>query len=263
MTAASEADFNRLNLSAKDFGEAHEYLEAFDTGLSDVMRRSLLTSATITYARPFTRHHGDKRKAALTASIAVTEVLSDEQQKLHVHIMRLRHQAVAHSAYDRKPTRRIRSAGRSAMSWSKPFDILWEPINVAAFRDMARALQNACITKMMAISEELGGPDTRTGMTVVSGELSLRIPLNAFLPQELVPLPQHCRAEPDGFAFIVEIDGKPRNAVITHDAVEALFRNLEPVRAIEGCSLLTLRVADLIRDGNLEPIYLTAAMFKL
>src|SRR2546428_7085430 len=101
-----EAQFNRASISNKDFAEAEDYLRAYSDDLADTLRRALLVSAIVAYARPFTSNDGGTDGFA-TGTLAGNpkQILSDDELMLHEKILELRNEAVAHSDYTRKPTR--------------------------------------------------------------------------------------------------------------------------------------------------------------
>jgi hypothetical protein len=80
-----------------------------------------------------------------------------------------------------------------------------------------------------------------------------------------LPVPKNCRPieEPKGIAFTVEIDGAERKALITSEAIAALYPNQDSVQAIGYSSLITRKVAEHLGAGDdCEPVLLTSAMFR-
>jgi hypothetical protein len=180
----TEADFNRWKLSEKDFEEAHTYLSEFNTDLSMVVQRALLTAAIVAYARPFKRSRAAEGKASARAPTTLLDALDAEERRLHERIIGIRDEGVAHSDFDRKPTRRVARQDAFMMTWSKPFDVLGEDINIDTFKSMTWRLHMQCIQEMFNIHRQakhtpVAAPSNISG----DGEVALRIPLSAFKPR--------------------------------------------------------------------------------
>ena len=135
------AQFNRVSISLQDFREAHEYMEAWDSQYPTPVRRSLLTAAIIAYSRPFLDSMGQEQSTPkVTLSVPS---LTEPQKELHKQIVALRKEAIGHSDFNRKPTKRIRSqsTGNSGGFTIRGhhFDVLDEGISIEHF------LQLCCI----------------------------------------------------------------------------------------------------------------------
>src|SRR5688572_7042976 len=115
-----DAQFNRTNISHKDFDEAEKYLTAYDETWPEVVQQALLTAAVIAYARPFRRSETGNASTPFLPAGAV-RALTFKQQELHQSILNLRDQAVAHSDFSKKATRRVRSFSTGFVTMSKPF----------------------------------------------------------------------------------------------------------------------------------------------
>lgn len=175
-----ESRFNRVNMSAKDFEEAHSYLAKFDPDLPMVLQRALLTAAVVAYTRPFKKRRGARDGAASARlPIDIGALLDGPQNALHEEIIDLRDRGVAHSDFSLKPSRRVARQDIAIMAWSKPFDILGELVDVKAFRDLAWAMQCHCVNAIFTLGRQLrdhfaeGPLDARTELP--AGSLSLRI----------------------------------------------------------------------------------------
>ena len=128
-----EAQFNRAHMSYKDFGEAEEYLHAYRDELSDTCKRVLLVAAIMAYARPFTSNDGGAEGLSTGTLMGnPRRILKKKEFVLHEKVLRLRHEALAHSDYGRRPTRLIETGETSFLAKSKPFDVLSETIAVTA-----------------------------------------------------------------------------------------------------------------------------------
>jgi hypothetical protein len=153
-----EAQFNRLSISGKDFEEAADYLKAYSDELSETLRRAVLVSAIIAYARPFTTNKGGTERLATSTLMGnPKQILSSEEFILHDKILGLRNEAVAHSDYDRKPTRLVDGIGigRGFLTRSKPFDVLSEKISIATFRAMCKKMRDHCDDTRFDLHREL------------------------------------------------------------------------------------------------------------
>ena len=101
-----QAQFNRTRISLADFEEADSYLRSYRNRYRDVTKRALLLAAVIAYCRPFKRSHGGNPvRSTERLPIDLSKVLKGNEQILHNHLLELRDRALAHSDFDRKPTR--------------------------------------------------------------------------------------------------------------------------------------------------------------
>jgi hypothetical protein len=156
-----EAQFNRASISTRDFEEVEEYLTVFRDDLPDPLKRAVLVAAIVAYARPFTQNDGGGEALATSTLLGnPNRVLSDEEFSLHEELLRLRNEALAHSDYDRKPSRFVAVIGTGFLAKGKPFDVLSERIDVTTFRSMAAKMKNHCTDIRFRLSRELGSQST-------------------------------------------------------------------------------------------------------
>jgi hypothetical protein len=152
-----EAQFNRAFISSGDFAEAEEYLDVYHADLPDTFRRALLVSAIVAYARPFTLNNGGAEGLATSTLMGKPkQILGNEEFILHEKILRLRHEAVAHSDYDRRPTRFLERVKRGFLVRSLSFDVLSETIDIAIFLTMCTKMRNHCTDTLFRLSPNLG-----------------------------------------------------------------------------------------------------------
>jgi len=74
---------------------------------------------------------------------------------LHERLLTLRHEALAHSDFDRKPTRRIKSLGPGFLVSSMPFDVLSERIDMKLFRSICTKMKNHCYDKLFQLDRQM------------------------------------------------------------------------------------------------------------
>jgi len=99
-------------MSRRDFAEAEDYLGAWRDDLSGTLKRALLVAAIVAYARPFTSNaKGAERRAATMLMGNPKRILGGEEYLLHEKVLSLRNEAIAHSDYDRRPTRFVKTMG--------------------------------------------------------------------------------------------------------------------------------------------------------
>ena len=152
-----EAQLNRASISIKDFAEAEDYLRAYRDDLSDTLKRALLVAAIVAYARPFTSNDGGADGLATgTLTGNPKRILGEEEGILHEKVLALRHEAIAHSDYDRRPTRFVETVGTGFLTRSKPFDVLSERIAIAAFLAICTKMKNFCTDILFSLSRNLG-----------------------------------------------------------------------------------------------------------
>ena len=186
MSEHLEATFNRLKLSERDFSEAHEYLERYPQASEIVMQRALIVSAIVAYSRPFKKNYGSKADADTSLVLPPSFFEEQSDQALHDKVIQLRDEGIAHSDYDRKPTRRVEAQGRGFMTRSKPFDPLAELDDIERFKRIAWRLKFHCVDKMFIIDRQLKGSDDKAvisakGIELVEGgttEVSVTFKLN-------------------------------------------------------------------------------------
>lgn len=187
MSTQLEAKFNRLKLSERDFSEAHEYLDRRAQVSDVVVQRALIVAAIVAYSRPFKKSYGTEMQAETTLDFPQSCFEDQEDRALHDRVIQLRDQGVAHSDYDRKPTRRVHAQGRGFMTSSKPFDPLTEIHDVGRFQRIAWRLKNYCVDQMFMIDRRLKGESEQarisaTGIVIADGteEISITIKLDEF-----------------------------------------------------------------------------------
>ena len=158
--AQLEAQFNRAHISKRDFEEALEYLRAFHARLRVSLKRAILLAAIVAYSRPFAQSRsGVHRKATSALNGNPQNVLSDQEYLLHQKLLSLRHEALAHSSYDRKPTARVSGTSRGFLVQSRPFDLLSERIDVKSFCSMCEKMINHCTDKLFELNRRLERQD--------------------------------------------------------------------------------------------------------
>ena len=158
-TAISQlnAQFNRTHISELDFKEAEEYLRSLRGKRLMPVQRALLLSAIIAYCRPFTQNETTPNpKATPQLAINAAKELEPDEYLLHTRLLELRHKALAHSEYSRKPTGRVMATATGYMTSSKPFDVLFERIDRKHFQVMCHKLSLYCSAKLFELNRKLG-----------------------------------------------------------------------------------------------------------
>lgn len=161
------ASFERLTISTRDFAEALEYLNKYDPAADFILQRALISAAVIAYARPFSvNKRGTGVRSAETVQLKLRQILSVEQLYFHKKVIAVRNEAIAHSDFERKATRRIPPTARTRgmrsfgfLTASKMFDILSEIADVAAFRELIIRLQHECLSKKSQLNQFLQAGD--------------------------------------------------------------------------------------------------------
>jgi hypothetical protein len=156
-----DAQFNRANISHKDFEEAERYLVAYDETRSVVIQQALITAAVIAYARPFKQSNSGGASTPFLPA-AATRALAVEEQELHQVILNLRDQAIAHSDFTKKATRRVQSFATGFVTLSRPFDITSELRNVPLFLQLVRSLLTYCRGCMFDLNRRITGQQAQT-----------------------------------------------------------------------------------------------------
>lgn len=90
------ARFNKARISYYDFEEAAEYIRSYDESLPPIIRRSLVISSIVTYARVYVESKSVDRSLQPRGKPYYKKVERD-LQAVHYEAMDLRHKALAHS----------------------------------------------------------------------------------------------------------------------------------------------------------------------
>jgi hypothetical protein len=149
-----KAELIRARLSSDDVREAEEYLDKLTSFPDAVTKRSLLTSAIVAYARPFT-NNGSTQDATSTLGVNPKKLLTADEHELHQRLLSLRNEVVAHTEFDRKPVQRLSGSATGFTMTGRVFDLLNQPIDLALFRKMCEVLQGYCFSKMMELNAQI------------------------------------------------------------------------------------------------------------
>ena len=150
------AQLHRARLSSDDFEEAHQYLSQFDKATDGTLKRGLLTASVICYCRPFTAIRGGfSPHATAQLRVSLSKLLSSQERTLHIKLMTLRNEVVAHTAYSRKPVRRVKGSASGFTMTGKLFDLLSERLDTKMFLEMSVALKGHCFNSMMQLNKQL------------------------------------------------------------------------------------------------------------
>ena len=157
MSIELEREFRRCVISRADFEQAYAYLDCYMLGAhDDVVRRALLSSAVISYARPFSGNRsGGRTPARDKLPIDVGAILGTDQLELHHKVLLCRSKGIAHSDTDVNPSHRVPRRDSAVMSWSIPFDLMNQGIDVSMFRALAWRLAGECFRQMEQIDKQL------------------------------------------------------------------------------------------------------------
>lgn len=150
------AKLHRARLSSDDFTEASGYIAKFEETQDDVLKRGLLTAAVICYCRPFAHSRGGASQHATSQlNVRLQKLFKPQELKLHMTLLSLRNEVVAHTEYSRKPVKRLKGSESGFTMSGKLFDLLAEPIDMSLFRAMCSALQGHCFNFMMQMNKEM------------------------------------------------------------------------------------------------------------
>lgn len=154
--AKLEQQFNRAQISLYDFKEAADYLKESTPELSTVIRRALLTAAICAYSRPFTANQsmGGLSKEFLVGGLEKT--LPPEGRQMHDRILTLRHNAIAHSAYDHKPAELIGWNGGMLCATQHGTDVLKESLDLRMFKQLSHYMVRHCMEIVMDTAARIG-----------------------------------------------------------------------------------------------------------
>ena len=148
------SQFNRASISEKDFAEAEECLRAYDTSHNVTIQKALLVAAVIAYARPFKTSETSDRSTAHLPGSALKNFTSEEKA-YHAHLLSVRDEAIAHSAFERKAVRRASGTGSGFVTTGRIFDVRAAIDRVSLFLGMVEKLNTYCRNAMFALNRQL------------------------------------------------------------------------------------------------------------
>lgn len=139
----TEADFNRLSITVRDFEKAIMFSEeALRHPYGALAYEALVFTSIVSYYRPFSPNEkGENPLASSLLKIEEFASLTREELVLHEKCKELRNQALAHSAYKYNPTRLDASLGVVA---SRPFSLLSHAPELTALMALAKKLADEC-----------------------------------------------------------------------------------------------------------------------
>ena len=156
VSAKLNAQFSRTRISKWDFEEAESYLQALRARRLPVLRQALLVAAVVSYCRPFTQNEGPiEARATPQLSVGLSKLFSSAEKELHERLLTLRHQALAHSSYTRRPVGRVSGSSRGFVMARRPFDILSEQLDTKLFSTLCVKLIEHCENKLFELNREL------------------------------------------------------------------------------------------------------------
>lgn len=142
-TITSDEQFNRFSISSFDFERALEFANgARDHPANSLTYDALLFAAIVSYYRPFTPNERNPGASA-TKKVLLEDfpALTSSERALHDKCKALRNEALAHSAWNRNPTRFNHDTGIVA---SKPFSLLSPSFDLEGFVRLVEKLRAAC-----------------------------------------------------------------------------------------------------------------------
>ena len=143
MAIRSDQELNRFSISAHDFERAVQFAtEGLKHAANTIIYEALLFAAIVSYWRPFSPNeltdaaHATKRISLRDLGVTLT----DAERELHERCKTLRNEALAHSSWERNPTR-LRESGVIA---SRMFSLLSPPFDLAGLLHLAEKMRLAC-----------------------------------------------------------------------------------------------------------------------
>jgi hypothetical protein len=159
--------FNQTHIFGNDFAFALKFIKAarpFDQWSPEY--HALLLAAVVFYARPFSTDER-KKDAQLTPRLADSLVpFKDAELKLHERILLLRNKAVAHAESAFNPVQFTPSidAGdgeRVSGTWSAPWHILPERLDLDEFEAIADKMHRQCVDHLFYLRTAGSGKPSR------------------------------------------------------------------------------------------------------
>lgn len=134
---------NRAYLSKHDFEESIRFIDELKKTDKATLKEALLISAVIAYARPFSENEEHDQTIKKIPQEKITRPLDSEEKRLHNQLITIRNKAVAHSDFDKKPTRPI-VRGKQLIQQSKPYSIFAENIDIDGMESLIKKMTSIC-----------------------------------------------------------------------------------------------------------------------
>ncbi len=144
----TEPQFNRYSIALFDFDKAAEYAEGAARHCANTLEHeALIFAAIMCYCRPFSTNERSKDPPAvqrLTLEDFATLSLSEQERNLHDECRKLRNQALAHSEWNRNPTKFNKPSGVIS---SRPFSLFTNRPDIQALANLSKRLAHECHNK--------------------------------------------------------------------------------------------------------------------
>ena len=150
-----EKQFYRIRISEDDFREATGYLKDYNKHVFNNTNKALLSMAIICYSRPFIKSNDAIGKGRSILNVNINNVYNDKEIKLHKYIVALRNKAIAHSDFEIRPLKLIKSERTGFVIGGKYIDIQSETIDVGMFIKMCEKMIKYSFGKLSSINNKL------------------------------------------------------------------------------------------------------------
>jgi hypothetical protein len=150
-----EKQFYRIRISEDDFREALEYLKEYEKYKFNIINKALLSMAIIGYSRPFVKSSDGAEKGQSVLNVRLRDIYDESEIELHKNIISYRHKAIAHSDYENRAFKIIKSDGNGFVIGGMLFDIQSELIDVKKLMSMCKKMLKHCVGRMFEVNNKL------------------------------------------------------------------------------------------------------------
>ncbi len=142
-----DRQISRVNISIKDMQHCLKFTSAWNASLGDVLQRTLITAAVISYTRPFSGNEEHPR--ATGNPLFSTNDLTQEEHQLHERLRQVRDQAIAHSDFNMSSSRPVAYPGDSGVVMAtRMYDPLSEAPKIQDIHSLATKVDKLLTSKL-------------------------------------------------------------------------------------------------------------------
>jgi hypothetical protein len=146
-------EFNRILISRTDMDNCISFCYALKNEVNQVLQRSLVSSAIISYARPFSENAYHE---LANSKIKISKLnLTDEEKKLHSCILELRNTVIAHSDYEANPAKALEYRAEGYSTLSRISDPIYEVEKIEFLAPLAEKVRLALQKQLFELSNKL------------------------------------------------------------------------------------------------------------
>ena len=147
-----DQEFNRIYISRSDMEYCISFCYALKNQNDPVLQRALISSAIVSYARPFS---GNKNHESANSTIKLSKLkLSESEMELHRYLLELRNTVIAHSDYEANPARALEYRSTGYSTTSRIIDPVYEVGKTESVLALAEKIRAALDAQLFQLSKK-------------------------------------------------------------------------------------------------------------